>query len=146
VYSDEEIAALLTAEAELAPANGLRQHCYRALFGLLLTEGWQPGLDRCSGLTSVAGVASHVQEITLHRLARHWMSQARYNTHWEKPSRVEETQEVQVVGLAGVQLTERNLTLNDFSAAKRFRGTEQHPMLVPLHVELEPQGIALHIP
>jgi len=74
------------------------------------------------------------------------MSQARYDTHWEKPGCVEELQEVQVVGLACVQFTEGHFALNDFSATKRFRSTEKHLMLVPLHVELEPQGIALHIP
>jgi hypothetical protein len=39
VYSDEEIAVLLSAVSGLAPANGLRQHCYRTLFGLLARTG-----------------------------------------------------------------------------------------------------------
>lgn len=39
VYSDTEIAALLAAAGELAPVDGLRQHCYRTLFGLLACTG-----------------------------------------------------------------------------------------------------------
>lgn len=39
VYSDEEIAELLHAAAGLAPAGGLRPHCYATLFGLLACTG-----------------------------------------------------------------------------------------------------------
>jgi integrase/recombinase XerD len=39
VYSDEEIAELLRAAAGLAPAAGLRPHCYAALFGLIACTG-----------------------------------------------------------------------------------------------------------
>ncbi|MBB1018646.1 tyrosine-type recombinase/integrase [Dietzia sp. DQ11-71] len=39
VYSDEEISDLLRATAGLAPAGGLRPHCYATLFGLLACTG-----------------------------------------------------------------------------------------------------------
>jgi integrase/recombinase XerD len=39
VYSDREIADLLRAAAGLAPAGGLRPHCYATLFGLLACTG-----------------------------------------------------------------------------------------------------------
>ena len=39
VYSDEEIASLLRGAAELSPPEGLRPHCYVALFGLLACTG-----------------------------------------------------------------------------------------------------------
>jgi integrase len=39
VYSDQEIAELLQATAGLAPAGGLRPHCYATLFGLLACTG-----------------------------------------------------------------------------------------------------------
>ena len=39
VYSDQEIADLLHAAAGLAPASGLRPHCYATLFGLLACTG-----------------------------------------------------------------------------------------------------------
>ncbi len=39
VYSDREIGDLLQAAAGLAPAGGLRSHCYATLFGLLACTG-----------------------------------------------------------------------------------------------------------
>jgi integrase len=39
IYSDQEIADLLQATAGLAPAGGLRPHCYATLFGLLACTG-----------------------------------------------------------------------------------------------------------
>jgi integrase len=39
VYSDREIGDLLQAAARLAPAGGLRPHCYATLFGLLACTG-----------------------------------------------------------------------------------------------------------
>lgn len=39
VYSDEEIADLLAAAAQLAPTDGLRPRCYVTLFGLLACTG-----------------------------------------------------------------------------------------------------------
>jgi integrase len=39
VYSDREIGDLLHAAAGLAPAGGLRPHCYATLFGLLACTG-----------------------------------------------------------------------------------------------------------
>ncbi|HVQ48566.1 MAG TPA: tyrosine-type recombinase/integrase [Mycobacterium sp.] len=39
VYSDQEIADLLQATAELAPAGGLRPRCYATLFSLLACTG-----------------------------------------------------------------------------------------------------------
>jgi integrase len=39
IYSDQEIADLLQATAGLAPAGGLRSHCYATLFGLLACTG-----------------------------------------------------------------------------------------------------------
>lgn len=39
VYSDSEIANLLHATAGLAPAGGLRPHCYATLFGLIACTG-----------------------------------------------------------------------------------------------------------
>lgn len=39
IYSDEEVAALLRAAAELGPARGLRPHTYATLFGLLDSTG-----------------------------------------------------------------------------------------------------------
>ena len=39
VHSDREISDLLRAAARLAPAGGLRPHCYATLFGLLACTG-----------------------------------------------------------------------------------------------------------
>jgi integrase len=39
VYSDQEIGDLLQAAAGLAPAGGLRPHCYATLFGLIACTG-----------------------------------------------------------------------------------------------------------
>ena len=39
VYSDREIAELLQAATGLAPAGGLRPHCYAVLFGLIACTG-----------------------------------------------------------------------------------------------------------
>jgi integrase/recombinase XerD len=39
VYSDDEIGNLLHAAADLAPADGLRPHCYATLFGLIACSG-----------------------------------------------------------------------------------------------------------
>ena len=39
VYSDREIGDLLRAAAGLAPAGGLRPHCYATLFGLMACTG-----------------------------------------------------------------------------------------------------------
>lgn len=39
VYSDPEISDLLQAAAGLAPAGGLRPHCYATLFGLIACTG-----------------------------------------------------------------------------------------------------------
>jgi integrase/recombinase XerD len=39
VYSDREIADLLQAATRLAPAGGLRSHCYATLFGLIACTG-----------------------------------------------------------------------------------------------------------
>jgi integrase/recombinase XerD len=39
VYADREISDLLQAAAGLAPAGGLRPHCYATLFGLLACTG-----------------------------------------------------------------------------------------------------------
>lgn len=39
IYSDDEIAALMGAAAELRPPSGLRPHTYPALFGLLASTG-----------------------------------------------------------------------------------------------------------
>lgn len=39
IYSEAEIADLLAGAAGLAPAGGLRPHCYTALFGLLACTG-----------------------------------------------------------------------------------------------------------
>lgn len=39
VYSDREISDLLQAAAGLAPAGGLRPHCYATLFGLIACTG-----------------------------------------------------------------------------------------------------------
>jgi integrase len=39
VYSDHEIGELLRAAAGLAPAGGLRPHCYATLFGLMACTG-----------------------------------------------------------------------------------------------------------
>ena len=43
IYSDEEIAGLLHAAAGLAPAAGLRPHCYVTLFGLIACTGLRIG-------------------------------------------------------------------------------------------------------
>src|SRR5258708_1426643 len=50
VYSDREISDLLRAAAGLAPAGGLRPHCYATLFGLLACTGL-----RISEALSLAG-------------------------------------------------------------------------------------------
>ncbi len=39
IYSDQEIADLLQATAELVPAGGLRPRCYATLFGLIACTG-----------------------------------------------------------------------------------------------------------
>jgi len=39
IYTDDEIAELLTAAGQLAPAGGLRPRCYTTLFGLLACTG-----------------------------------------------------------------------------------------------------------
>lgn len=39
IYSDQEIGDLLRAAAGLAPAGGLRPHCYATLFGLIACTG-----------------------------------------------------------------------------------------------------------
>jgi len=39
IYSDREIGELLEAAASLAPAGGLRPHCYATLFGLIACTG-----------------------------------------------------------------------------------------------------------
>lgn len=43
IYSDGEIADLLTAAGALRSASGLRRTTFRTLFGLLLTTGLRPG-------------------------------------------------------------------------------------------------------
>lgn len=76
VYSDEEIAALLAAVAGLAPVDGLRQHCYRTLFGLLACTGLRIGealalscadVDLDGGVLTVrAGKGGRTRLIPLH--------------------------------------------------------------------------------
>ena len=51
VYADREIADLLAAAAGLAPAGGLRPHCYATLFGLLACTG----LRICEALALTCG-------------------------------------------------------------------------------------------
>src|ERR1039457_1901550 len=51
VYSDREIGDLLAATAGLAPAGGLRPHCYATLFGLLACTG----LRICEALALTCG-------------------------------------------------------------------------------------------
>ena len=51
VYSDREIGDLLAAAAGLAPAGGLRSHCYATLFGLLACTG----LRVCEALALACG-------------------------------------------------------------------------------------------
>src|SRR5271165_3318945 len=51
VYSDHEIEDLMHAAAGLAPAGGLRPHCYVTLFGLLACTG----LRICEALSLTCG-------------------------------------------------------------------------------------------
>ena len=55
VYSDEEIGALLTAAGGLAPFDGLRQHSYRTLFGLLACTGLRISEARLCSRSAVRG-------------------------------------------------------------------------------------------
>ena len=76
VYSDREIADLLHAAAGLAPAGGLRPHCYATLFGLIACTGLRIGealalscadADLAGGILTVrAGKRGRTRLIPLH--------------------------------------------------------------------------------
>lgn len=76
VYSDREIGDLLAATAGLAPAGGLRPHCYATLFGLLACTGLRvcealaltcADVDLADGMLTVrAGKRGRTRLIPLH--------------------------------------------------------------------------------
>jgi integrase len=76
VHSEADIGDLLAAAAELAPAGGLRPHCYVALFGLLACTGLRisEALALCCGdvdldeavLTARAGKRGRTRMVPLH--------------------------------------------------------------------------------
>lgn len=76
IYSDAEISDLLQAAAGLAPAAGLRPHCYVTLFGLLACTGLRisEALALCCGdvdldeavLTVRAGKRGRTRLVPLH--------------------------------------------------------------------------------
>jgi integrase len=76
IYSEAEIGELLAAAAGLAPAGGLRPHCYVALFGLLACTGLRisEALALCCGdvdldeavLTVRAGKRGRTRLVPLH--------------------------------------------------------------------------------
>ena len=79
VYADREIADLLAAAAGLAPAGGLRPHCYATLFGLLACTGLRisealaltcEDVDLAGGVLTVrAGKRGRARLIPLHPTA-----------------------------------------------------------------------------
>ena len=76
IYSETEISDLLQAAAGLAPAGGLRPHCYVALFGLIACTGLRisEALALCCGdvdldeavLTVRAGKRGRTRLVPLH--------------------------------------------------------------------------------
>ncbi len=76
VYSDAEISGLLQASTGLAPAGGLRPHCYATLFGLIACTGLRISealalasgdLDLADGLLTVrAGKRGRTRLVPLH--------------------------------------------------------------------------------
>jgi integrase len=76
VYSDREIGDLLAATAGLAPAGGLRPHCYATLFGLLACTGLRvcealalscADVDLAGGMLTVrAGKRGRTRLVPLH--------------------------------------------------------------------------------
>jgi integrase/recombinase XerD len=76
IYSDQEIATLLTAAAELSPRRGLRPECYVTLFALLASTGLRisealaltrEDVDLTEGLVTVrAGKGGKTQLVPLH--------------------------------------------------------------------------------
>jgi len=79
VYSDAEIADLMAAAAGLAPAGGLRPHCYATLFGLLACTGLRiaealalsrADVDLTGGMLTVrAGKRGRTRLVPLHPTA-----------------------------------------------------------------------------
>ena len=76
VYSDREIAELLQAATGLAPAGGLRPHCYAVLLGLIACTGLRIGealaltcgdVDLAQGVLTVrAGKRGRTRVVPLH--------------------------------------------------------------------------------
>ena len=76
IYSDQEIATLLTAAAELSPRGGLRPECYVTLFALLASTGLRisealaltrEDVDLTEGLVTVrAGKGGKTRLVPLH--------------------------------------------------------------------------------
>jgi integrase len=76
IYSDQEIADLLQATGGLAPAGGLRPHCYATLFGLMACTGLRVSealaltcadVDLDNGLLTVrAGKRGRTRLVPLH--------------------------------------------------------------------------------
>lgn len=76
IYSDAEIEDLLRASAGLAPAGGLRPHCYATLFGLIACTGLRIGealaltwrdVDLTGGMLTVrAGKRGRTRLVPLH--------------------------------------------------------------------------------
>ena len=76
IYSEAEISDLLAAAAGLAPAGGLRPHCYATLFGLIACTGLRisEALALCCGdvdldeavLTVRAGKRGRARPVPLH--------------------------------------------------------------------------------
>ena len=78
VYSDQEIADLLRAAAGLAPAGGLRPHCYATLFGLIACTGLRisealslscDDVDLIAGVLTVHGKRGRTRLVPLHPTA-----------------------------------------------------------------------------
>jgi integrase/recombinase XerD len=79
VYSDREISDLLQAAAGLAPAGGLRPHCYATLFGLIACTGLRisealtltcSDIDLAGGVLTVrAGKRGRTRLVPLHASA-----------------------------------------------------------------------------
>jgi integrase/recombinase XerD len=75
VYADAEIASLLRAAATLAPAGGLRPHCYATLFALITCTGLRicealsltcGDVDLGEGVLTARGKRSRVRLVPLH--------------------------------------------------------------------------------
>lgn len=78
VYSDIEISDLMKAAARLAPAGGLRPHCYVTLFGLLACTGLRirealalccSDVDLTAGVITVCGKRGRTRLVPLHPTA-----------------------------------------------------------------------------